>query len=87
MKNIIKNSQKRFGRIILVIINILLILRRFCLLWFIPTISGMKNADADRCVLFHYGRNEAGFRKLSEDGEGICRELGKLHRTPEYDDG
>ena len=26
MKNIIKNSQKRFGRIILVIINILLIL-------------------------------------------------------------
>lgn len=32
----------------------------------------MKNADADRCVLFHYGRNEAGFRNYLKMEKGYA---------------
>ena len=88
MKNIIKNSQKRFGRIILVIINILLILA--------AVLSSLVYSDHIRnektqmqidafCSTMEGMMQVSG--NLSEDGEGICRELGKLHRTPEYDDG
>ena len=77
MVDMVKNSQKKYGRLILVIVNILLILA--------AVFSSLIYSG--RCLLFHDRGNEAGFCQIAGDGEGVCSELGGLHRKSEYDNG